>query len=64
VNLDAGTIRIENNAVQVLGHPIEGPPKTKAGRRSMTLPPSIIDDLGAHLQCPRGSKYVFGPSGE
>jgi integrase len=64
VNLDAGTIRVENNAVQVLGRPLEGPPKTKAGRRSMTLPPSVIDDLGAHLDRQAGSKYVFGPSGE
>jgi integrase len=64
VNLDAGTIRIENNAVQVLGRPIEGPPKTNAGRRSMTLPPSIIDDLGDHLDHQPGCKYVFGPSGE
>jgi integrase len=64
VNFNSGTIRIENNAVQVLGRPIEGSPKTKAGRRSMTLPPSIIDDLGAHLERQPGSKYVFGPSGE
>ena len=64
VNLDAGTVRIENNAVQVLGRPIEGPPKTKAGRRSMTLPSSIIDDVGAHLERQPGTKFVFGPSGE
>jgi integrase len=64
INLDAGTIRIENNAVQVLGRPIEGPPKTKAGRRSMTLPSSVVDDLGAHLERQPGSKYVFGPSGQ
>jgi integrase len=64
VDLNAGTIRIENNAVQVLGKPIEGPPKTRAGRRLMTLPPSVIDDLGAHLERQPGSKYVFSPSGE
>ena len=64
INLDAGTIRIENNAVQVLGRPIEGPPKTKAGRRSMTLPSSVFDDLRDHLELQPGSKYVFGPSGE
>src|SRR5487761_510050 len=64
INLSAGTIRIENNAVQVLGRPIEGPPKTKTGRRSMTLPSSIIDDLGTHLDRQPGCKYVFGPSGE
>ena len=64
MNLDAGTIRIENNAVRVLGRPLEGPPKTKAGRRSMTLPPSVTDDLGAHRDRQPGCKYVFGPSGE
>lgn len=64
INLSAGTIRIENNAVQVLGRPIEGPPKTKAGRRTMTMPTSVLADLGAHLDCQPGSKYVFGPSGE
>ena len=50
VNLQAGTIRVENNAVKVLGRAIEGPPKTKAGRRSMTLPPSVVDDLRSHLE--------------
>jgi integrase len=65
INLDAGTIRIENNAVQVqvLGRPIEGPPKTKAGGRS-TMTASVIDDLRTHLEHQPGSTYVFGPSGE
>ena len=30
----------------------------------MTLPPSVIDDLRAHLDRQPGCKYVFGPSGE
>ena len=64
VDLLAGTIRIENNAVQVRGHLIEGPPKTRAGRRTMTLPPSLVDDLAAHLETQPGSRYVFGASGE
>jgi len=64
VNLDAGTIRIENNAVQVLGRPVEGPPKTRAGRRSMTMPASIVEELACHLDRQPGTKYVFGPSGE
>lgn len=62
--LDAGTIRIENNAVQVLGRPVEGPPKTRAARRSMTMPASIVEELAGHLDRQPGSKYVFGPSGE
>jgi len=64
VDLDAGTLRIENNAVQVLGRMVEGPPKTKAGRRTMTLPSSVLDELGHHLVRQPGTTYVFGPSGE
>jgi integrase len=30
----------------------------------MTLPSSVVDDLGAHLERQPGSKYVFGPSGQ
>jgi integrase len=64
VNLGAGTLRIENNAVQVLGRMIEGPPKTRAGRRTMTLSSSVLDELGQHLDRQPGTTYVFGPSGE
>jgi integrase len=64
VDLIAGTIRIENNAVQVSGRMVEGPPKTRAGRRTMTLPPSLVHDLAAHLGVQPGTRYVFGPSGE
>ena len=64
INLEVGTLRIENNAVQVLGRMVEGPPKTKAGRRSMTMPISVLDELGQHLDRQPGTTYVFGPSGE
>ncbi len=62
--LEVGTIRIANNAVQVRGRVLEGPPKTKAGRRSMTLPDSIVSELRDHLVRQPGMTYVFGPSGE
>jgi integrase len=64
VDLHAGAIRIANDAVHVLGRTIEGSLKTKAGRRSMTLPASVIEDLAAPLDCQPGATYVFGPSGE
>lgn len=60
----AGTVRIENNAVQVRGRMIEGSPKTKAGRRTMTLPASVMGELCDHLAKQAGSHFVFGPSGE
>ena len=64
VDLDTGSIRIANSAVQVLGRPVEGPPKTRAGLRSMTLPPSVMKDLALHLDRQSGLTYVFGPSGD
>lgn len=64
VDLIEGTIRVQNNAVQVRGRMIEGPPKTRAGRRTMTLPASLVADLAAHLATQRGLRYVFGASGE
>ena len=39
MNLDAGTIRIENNAVQVLGRPIRGTAEDQSR--------SSIDDVAA-----------------
>ena len=64
VDRGPGTIRVANNVVQVRGRAIQGPPKTKAGRRSMTLPASIAAELSDHLDRQAGSNYVFGPSGE
>jgi integrase len=64
VDLVAGTIRVENNAVQVRGRMIEGPPKTRAGRRTMALPPSVVSELAGHLDARAGTHYVFGASGE
>lgn len=64
ISLIDSTITVANNVVQVRGRPVEGPPKTKAGRRTMTLPASVMKDLAAHLERQPGSTYVFGPSGE
>jgi len=59
VDLGAGRIRVANNLVEVSGQRYEGPPKTKAGRRSMTLPPSVVADLRIHVARYGNSPYVF-----
>ena len=59
LDLHAGRLRVANNVVEVSSKLHEGPPKTKAGRRSMTLPPSIVAELQLHAARFGGSPYVF-----
>jgi integrase len=50
VNILHRTIRVEENAVELSsGRTIFGPPKTKAGRRTVAIPPEILPALEAHL---------------
>ena len=55
----AGTLRVANNLVQVHSKLIEGPPKTAAGRRTMTMPPTVMDEIGEHLARFAGPTHVF-----
>ncbi|MGH9068994.1 MAG: tyrosine-type recombinase/integrase [Acidimicrobiales bacterium] len=65
LDLRGASLRVANSVVQVGHRIVEGPPKTSAGRRTMTLPSSAVADLAFHLACFAGSVYVFpGPSGE
>jgi len=64
VDVDAGTIRVANNVVEVSSKLHEGPPKTAASRRTMTLPASVMAELEEHLnglqgQPGTGSAYTF-----
>jgi integrase len=59
LDLHTGRLRVANNVVEVAGKLHEGPPKTKAGLRSMTLPPSIVAELRLHVARFGGSHYVF-----
>jgi integrase len=59
LDLSAGRLRVANNLVEVAGRRYEGPPKTKAGRRSMTLPPSVVADLRLHVVRYVNSSHVF-----
>jgi integrase len=55
----AGTVRVANNVTDVRGKLIEGPPKTNAGRRTMTMPASVMGELCEHLDRYAGDRYVF-----
>jgi len=59
LDLKAGRVRIANNLVEVAGRRYEGSPKTKAGRRSMALPSSVVADLRMHVARHRDDPYVF-----
>ncbi|GAA1389722.1 site-specific integrase [Luteococcus peritonei] len=49
VDLDAGIVRVERGVAWVAGEVVIGPPKTKAGKRRVAIPPHIIPDLRRHL---------------
>jgi integrase len=59
VDLAAGTVRVANNLVWVRGQPIEGPPKTASGRRTMTMPASVMAELAEHLDGHADPTHVF-----
>ncbi len=45
--------------VEAAGHLYFGPPKTRAGRRSVSLPPGIVAELVLHLKQYAGPELVF-----
>ena len=62
LDLHHGRLRVANNVVEVAGKLHEGPPKTKAGGRSMMLPPSVVAELRLHVARFGGTSYVFTAS--
>jgi integrase len=59
-----GTLTVANSLVEVHGRLIEGPPKTAAGRRTMTMPASVMEELADHIDRFAGPTQVFcGPKG-
>jgi len=60
VDLDAGVVRVVRVAVEVAGTVSIKPfPKSKAGRRTVPLPPFVLDQLNTHRD-----RYPAGPLGE
>lgn len=66
VNLFKGTVDIAEIVTEVSGHLQVGPPKTRAGRRTVTLPRSVVlalaDHRKAHNATPSPDQHVFRSS--
>jgi integrase len=67
VDLLRRTIRVEEQLLEVNGKLIFGPPKTKAGVRTVTIPASLVEVLAEHFATPavQSSGLAFpSPKGE
>ncbi len=49
ISVDAGTVTIAEAAAEVKGARLVKGPKSKAGRRTVSLPPQIVEALSEHL---------------
>ncbi len=50
IDLDAGTVRVERQAVRTGSRKrVETPPKSHAGRRTRPLPPFLVDEMRRHM---------------
>jgi len=58
LDLLAGRVQVGEICVEVNGRLTSGPPKTRAGRRTVALPRPVVDELAAHLQAGK-SEFVF-----
>jgi integrase len=63
VDLDRGRIRVERSLEQTNEGLRFKPPKTKAGRREVTIPPSIIAELRAHWKWQGEARLLLGLAG-
>ncbi len=61
IDLDAGTVTIRTNRVELLAtrEAFDAPPKTDAGKRTVTVPPHVLPVLAAHMQDWSGPDRVF-----
>jgi integrase len=59
VDLLRGRVEVAEIAVEVRGRLHYGPPKTKAGRRSVSLPRTVVRELESHLKAWAGKEFVF-----
>lgn len=70
VDLDNGTVTVRRTLTELNGRLEDGTPKSKAGRRTVELPPVTIDALIAHkrqllIEGNAGQPYVFcSPEGK
>jgi len=60
VDLDAGQMRIEQALEQANGVVRTKAPKTRAGRRTLTLPPAMVAELRAHWRAQQEQRMALG----
>jgi integrase len=66
LDLEAGTVRVRRAFVEVRGKGlVVGPPKSRAGRRTVSIPRLVVEALREHLaEHARSGRLVFtGPTG-
>ena len=68
IDLHAGTVEVVEQALELSGGTrVLGPPKTDAGRRTITMPAFVVDELADHMRRyvgPEPDAVVFtGPKG-
>jgi integrase len=64
VDLPATAVTVAEILTEVKGKLIAGPPKTRAGRRTVGLPPFVVRELEAHLAAvQRPGSHVFTAPG-
>jgi integrase len=61
IDLEAGTVTVRRNRVELLSTPTryDGPPKTEAGKRTVSIPPHVLPFLAAHLEQWAGAERAF-----
>jgi integrase len=60
VDLEGGQIRVERSLEQTNAGLAFKPPKTKAGRRSVTIPPAIVAELRSHWRLQQEHRLALG----
>lgn len=64
VDLERRQLEVAEIVVEVRGEVIIGPPKTRAGRRTVPIPRVVAEALEKHLQVKTGDDFVFAaPAG-
>ncbi len=64
VDLQARRIRVRRSITQLSGRLIEGPPKSRAGRRSVPIPERLVPILTRRIQGrPTGEPAIVSPKG-
>jgi integrase len=64
VDLAAGVVDVAETVNELKGRLAIGPPKTKASRRKVSLPPGVVEELAEHLRHPgRPTDFVFRARG-